>query len=93
MVSPKSVGSALYAATKAAVNSLVETTAIENAPTVRIDAVLPGVVQTKIMPVNDATYQAIASKMQLMDVRDKPRKWPVSWRISCRMKHPPFREL
>ena len=63
-IAPKSIGSSVYAASKAAVNSLVETAAIENAPHVRINAVLPGVVQTSIMPVDNDTYQKIGASMQ-----------------------------
>ena len=64
VIGPKSAGSGLYSASKAFVNSLVETAAIENAPRIRVNAVLPGVVQTNIMPVDDATYQNIAAGMQ-----------------------------
>lgn len=64
VIAPKSIGSSLYAASKAFVNSLVQTAAIENAPRVRVNAVLPGVIQTGIMPVDDATYQAIGAAMQ-----------------------------
>lgn len=75
VIAPKSVGSALYSASKAFVNSIVETAAIENAPRIRVNAVLPGVVQTGIMPVDDATYQAIAAKMQPLWARPgKPRE-------------------
>jgi NAD(P)-dependent dehydrogenase (short-subunit alcohol dehydrogenase family) len=64
VVGPKSAGSAVYSASKAFVNSIVETAAIENAPRIRVNAVLPGVVQTDIMPVDDATYHAIAAALQ-----------------------------
>jgi NAD(P)-dependent dehydrogenase (short-subunit alcohol dehydrogenase family) len=64
VIGPKSAGSSVYSASKAAVNSLVETAAIENALTVRVNAVLPGVVQTGIMPVDHDTYQKIGAAMQ-----------------------------
>mmetsp|Transcript_27626 Transcript_27626/g.77405 ORF Transcript_27626/g.77405 Transcript_27626/m.77405 type:complete len:269 (+) Transcript_27626:1403-2209(+) len=64
IVGPKSAGSSIYSASKAFVNSLVETAAIENAPTIRVNGVMPGVVQTGIMPVDDATYQHIGAALQ-----------------------------
>lgn len=64
VIGPKSAGSSIYSASKAFVMSLVESAAIENAPRIRVNAVLPGVVQTNIMPVDDATYQTMASSMQ-----------------------------
>jgi NAD(P)-dependent dehydrogenase (short-subunit alcohol dehydrogenase family) len=64
VVAPKSAGSAVYSASKAFVNSIVETAAIENAPRIRVNAVLPGVIQTSIMDVDDATYHAIAAALQ-----------------------------
>lgn len=45
-------------------NSLVETAVIENAPRIRVNGVMPGVVQTSIMPVDDATYQAVGAALQ-----------------------------
>jgi NAD(P)-dependent dehydrogenase (short-subunit alcohol dehydrogenase family) len=44
-----SSGSALYSASKAAVNSLVQTAAIENAGKVRVNAILPGITKTDIL--------------------------------------------
>jgi NAD(P)-dependent dehydrogenase (short-subunit alcohol dehydrogenase family) len=64
VIAPKSAGSSVYSASKAAVNSLVETAAIENAPHVRINAVLPGVVRTNIINVDDDSYQKIGASMQ-----------------------------
>ena len=64
VVGPKSAGSGIYSATKAFVNSLVETAAIEYAPRVRINGVMPGVVRTSIMPVDDDTYNAIGKALQ-----------------------------
>lgn len=64
VIGPKSAGAGIYSASKAFVNSLVETAAIENAPRIRVNGVMPGVVKTGIMPVDDATYEHIASKMQ-----------------------------
>jgi len=64
VISPKSAGSGIYSASKAFVNSLVETAAIENAPRIRVNGVMPGVVRTDIMPVDEATYQSIGAAMQ-----------------------------
>lgn len=64
VIGPKSAGSGVYSASKAFVNSIVETTAIENAPRIRVNGVMPGVVQTGIMPVDDDTYQKIGAAMQ-----------------------------
>lgn len=64
VIGPKSAGSGVYSASKAFVNSLVETAAIENAPTIRVNGVLPGVVRTNIMPVDDETYNAFGAAMQ-----------------------------
>ena len=64
VIGPKSSGSGVYSASKAFVNSLVETAAIENAPRIRVNGVMPGVVQTGIMPVDDATYQSIGAALQ-----------------------------
>jgi len=64
VIGPKSAGAGIYSATKAFVNSLVETAAIESAPRIRVNSVMPGVVKTGIMPVDDATYEHIASAMQ-----------------------------
>lgn len=75
VIAPKSSGSGLYSASKAFVISLVETAAIENAPRIRVNSVLPGVVQTNIMPVDDATYQNMANMMQPLWGRPgKPRE-------------------
>eukprot|EP00977_Amphora_coffeiformis_P013541 scaffold3576_cov170-Amphora_coffeaeformis.AAC.23 len=64
VIAPKSVGSGLYSASKAFVNSLVQTAAAENAPRVRVNGVMPGVIKTEIMPVDDATYEAFGAQMQ-----------------------------
>ena len=64
IVGPKSGTSGLYSASKAFLNSIVETAAIENAPHIRVNSVMPGVVQTGLMPVDEATYNAIANKVQ-----------------------------
>lgn len=64
VIGPKSAGSGIYSASKAFVNSLVETAAIENAPRIRVNGVMPGVVQTNIMPVDSDTYQAMGAAMQ-----------------------------
>ena len=64
VIGPKSAGSGVYSASKAFVNSLVETSAIENAPRIRINGVMPGVVRTGIMPVDNETYDAIGAALQ-----------------------------
>lgn len=64
VVAPKSAGSGIYSGSKAFVNSLVETASIEYAPRIRVNGVLPGVIRTNIMPVDDETYNAIAAGMQ-----------------------------
>jgi NAD(P)-dependent dehydrogenase (short-subunit alcohol dehydrogenase family) len=64
VVAPKSAGSSIYSASKAFVNSLVQTAAIENAPHIRVNGVMPGVVKTNIVPVDDATYEQIGAAMQ-----------------------------
>ena len=64
VIGPKSAGSGVYSASKAAVNSLVETAAIENAPRIRVNGVLPGVIKTGIMPVDDETYEKVGAAMQ-----------------------------
>ena len=63
VIGPKSAGSSIYSATKAFVNSLVETAAIENAPRIRVNAVLPGVVNTEIMPMDDESYDKFGGGM------------------------------
>jgi NAD(P)-dependent dehydrogenase (short-subunit alcohol dehydrogenase family) len=75
VIAPKSAGSGVYAASKAFVNSIVETAAIENAPRIRVNAVLPGVIQTGIMPLDDAMYQSIGAALQPLWGRPgKPRE-------------------
>ncbi|CAB9527015.1 Diacetyl reductase [(S)-acetoin forming] [Seminavis robusta] len=64
VIAPKSAGSSIYSATKAFVNSIVETAAIEEAPLIRINSVMPGVVKTEVIPLEDEAYEAFAAKMQ-----------------------------
>jgi NAD(P)-dependent dehydrogenase (short-subunit alcohol dehydrogenase family) len=64
VIAPKSNGSSIYSASKAFVNSLVLSAATENAPRIRVNGVMPGVVQTSIMPVDDATYQMLGAAVQ-----------------------------
>ena len=64
VIGPKSAGSGMYSASKAFVNSLVETAAIENAPRIRINSVMPGVVQTEIMPIDSEAYNNFGAAMQ-----------------------------
>ena len=64
VISPKSAGASIYSASKAFVNSIVETAAIENAPRIRVNAVLPGVVKTGIAPLGDKEYDAMAAQLQ-----------------------------
>ena len=52
-IGPKSNGSSIYAASKAAVNSLVESAAIENAPRIRVNTVLPGLVHSNLHGENN----------------------------------------
>jgi len=64
VIGPKSIGASIYSASKAFVNSLVETAALENAPHIRINAILPGVVQTSITTLDDVSYQAFGNSLQ-----------------------------
>ena len=64
VIGPKSAGAGIYSASKAFVNSLVETAAVENAPRIRVNSVLPGLVKTNIMNVDDDTYHNIGKSMQ-----------------------------
>ncbi|CAB9507884.1 Diacetyl reductase [(S)-acetoin forming] [Seminavis robusta] len=64
VIGPKSANNGLYSASKAFVSSLVETAAVENAPRIRVNAVLPGVVKTSLMPVDDETYDTIGGRLQ-----------------------------
>jgi len=64
VIAPKSIGSSIYAASKAFVSNLVETVAIETAPRIRVNAVQPGIIKTSLMPVDDDTYNAIGAAMQ-----------------------------
>lgn len=64
VIGPKSAGSSIYSASKAFVNSLVETAAIENAPRIRVNAVMPGVVKTGIAPLDDAAFEALGAQVQ-----------------------------
>lgn len=66
VISPKSAGSSIYSASKAFVNSLVKTAAIENAPRIRINGVMPGIIKTDLIPVDEATYDYIGAKVQMM---------------------------
>ena len=54
IIGPKSAGASIYAMSKAAVNSLVESAAIENAPRIRVNSVLPGLVHSTLHPGADA---------------------------------------
>ena len=65
IVAPKSAGSSIYSASKAFVNSIVETAAIENAPRIRVNGVMPGVVRTGLISgADDATYDNIGAALQ-----------------------------
>mmetsp|Transcript_21775 Transcript_21775/g.37063 ORF Transcript_21775/g.37063 Transcript_21775/m.37063 type:complete len:266 (-) Transcript_21775:64-861(-) len=64
VIGPKSAGSGVYSASKAFVNSLVETAAIEYAPRIRVNGVLPGIVKTSIFPLDDETYNTVGANMQ-----------------------------
>lgn len=64
VIAPKSAGASIYSASKAFVNSLVETAAIENAPRIRVNAVMPGLVTTEIMGSDHAAYDALGAQIQ-----------------------------
>jgi NAD(P)-dependent dehydrogenase (short-subunit alcohol dehydrogenase family) len=64
VIAPKSNGCGIYAASKAFVNSLVETAAIENAPRIRVNSVMPGLVQTNIAPLDDEAYNNLGKLAQ-----------------------------
>lgn len=63
-----SAGSSIYGATKAFVNSLVQTAAVEHAGEVRINAIAPGVIHTEIFGEEFKKEQAdgFAESMQLI---------------------------
>jgi len=62
VIGPKSIGASMYSASKAFGDNLVETAALENAPNIRVNAILPGLVQTSCMPVDD--FKAYADTVQ-----------------------------
>ena len=62
------VGNSIYAASKGAINSLVYTLAREFAPNVRINAVLPGAIETPMSQNLDAGY-----------VEEMRRDTPLGW--------------
>ena len=64
VIAPKSAGASIYAASKAFVNSLVETAAIENAPRIRVNAVMPGLVATSIFPMDTETWDNVGKSGQ-----------------------------
>ena len=69
MVSERgNVGNSIYAASKGAINSLVYTLARELAPDIRINALLPGAIETPMSQNLDADYVAEMSK-------DTPLGW------------------
>jgi 3-oxoacyl-[acyl-carrier protein] reductase len=63
-IAPKSAGSSIRSASKSFVNSLIETAAIENAPCIRVNGAVPGVVRAGIVPADDATCGAMGAHMQ-----------------------------
>lgn len=69
MVSERgNVGNSIYAASKGAINSLVYTLARELAPEIRINALLPGAIETPMSQNLDADYVAEMTK-------DTPLGW------------------
>lgn len=69
MVSERgNVGNSIYAASKGAINSLVYTLARELAPDIRINALLPGAIETPMSKNLDADYVAEMTK-------DTPLGW------------------
>ena len=69
MVSERgNVGNSIYAASKGAINSLVYTLARELAPDIRINALLPGAIETPMSQNLDADYVAEMTK-------DTPLGW------------------
>lgn len=69
MVSERgNVGNSIYAASKGAINSLVYTLARELAPDIRINALLPGAIETPMCQNLDADYVAEMTK-------DTPLGW------------------
>jgi len=64
IVAPKSIGSGIYSTSKAFLNSLIKTAAIENAPRIRVTGVMPGAIATELMPLEDAKYDKIAEGIQ-----------------------------
>ena len=69
MVSERgNVGNSIYAASKGAINSLVYTLARELAPDIRINALLPGAIETPMSQNLDAEYVAEMTK-------DTPLGW------------------
>ncbi|KAL7579581.1 hypothetical protein ACA910_007949 [Epithemia clementina (nom. ined.)] len=64
VISPKSAGSSIYSASKAFVMNLVESAAIENAPRIRVNGVMPGVVATSLFPMDIEGIDSIAKFMQ-----------------------------
>lgn len=66
-VTAKAAGSALYSASKAAVDRLVQYAAVEAAEHgIRVNAIQPGIVRTNVLPVDDDAYDAFAKDMQLI---------------------------
>jgi len=63
---PSGGGSGIYSASKAFVNSLVTTAAMENAPRIRVNGIMPGVIQTSIMPSlgADESSESIEATLQ-----------------------------
>lgn len=62
-------GVAIYAATKAAINSLTKTAALELGPDIRVNAVLPGSVHTDMGNVMNLDYESFSSALTGMPLR------------------------
>jgi len=65
IIAPKSNGASIYSASKAFLNSVVKSAAIENAPRIRVTGVMPGLVATEILPLDGLNqWDAVAQGFQ-----------------------------
>jgi len=89
-IAPKSANSSsICSAPKAFVNSLIQTAAIENAPCIRVNAVLPGPVKTWIMTMMRLPTMPRMPVFSLcLDVLEGQMKWQVYSYFWSGTKHP-----
>ncbi len=66
-------GYAVYAATKAAINSLTKTAALELGPHIRVNAVLPGSVHTDMSNLMNWDYETFSSTLSGMPLKRAAR--------------------